>query len=169
MGSLSSQIISKSSDKYKHISFKELEDDCFLSSLMNIKIYHSHHYIKFDFTISGEDPFLINDSFIKSYKYTHQIKANKFHFAKSYNLSSPKVFDTIPFFLYNSKGQNFLIEGKKDLDSNTFAEIEFLIADGIDRENILTSIVPSNDKYTSSLEDVVKRILDTSIWEFIKE
>lgn len=59
MGSATPKIISKSSDIYEYISFKELQDDCSLSSLMNIKISHSHHFIVFDFTISGEDPFLI--------------------------------------------------------------------------------------------------------------
>lgn len=167
MGSVTPKIISKSSDEY--ITFKELQDDFFLSSLMNIKISHSHHFIVFDFTISGEDPFLIKNGFVKSFTYTHKLFANKFYFAKSYNLSSPKVFDEMPFFLYNNKGPNILIENNTKSDTNIFAETDFIIADGIDKELILIPSPPVGNKYKSSLEIIVNQIMDTSVWEFIKD
>lgn len=74
MGSLTPKIISKSSNEYRYIAFKELQEDFFLSSLMNIKISHSHHFINFDFTISGEDPFLIKNGFVKPFVYTQNCK-----------------------------------------------------------------------------------------------
>lgn len=168
MGSLAPKTLSKSNGEYRYISFKELQDDCFLSSLMNIKISHSHHFINFDFTISGEDPFLIKNGFVKPFQYTQKLFVNKFFFAKSYNLSSPKIFDTMPFFLYNNKGSNILIEHNIKSDSNIFAETDFIIADAIDKEIILIPSPPVGNKYKSSLEIIVNQIMDTSVWEFIK-
>jgi len=169
MGSVTPKIISKSSNEYRYIAFKELQEDFFLSSLMNIKISHSHHFINFDFTISGEDPFLLKNGFIKPFSHTHKLFVNKFYFAKSYNLSSPKVFDAMSFFLYNNKGPNILIENNTKSGSNIFAETEFLIADGVDKEIILIPSPPVGNTYKSSLEIIVQQIMDTSVWEFIKD
>lgn len=75
----------------------------------------------------------------------------------------------MPFFLYNNKGPNILIEHNIKSDSNIFAETDFIIADAIDKEIILIPSPPVGNKYKSSLEIIVNQIMDTSVWEFIKE
>ena len=62
MGSLAPKPLSKLNGEYRYISFKELQDDCFLSSLMNIKISHSHHFINFDISLNNIVERIIDDS-----------------------------------------------------------------------------------------------------------
>lgn len=61
-----------------------------------------------------------------------------------------------------------MIENNTKSDTNIFAETDFIIAYGIDKELILIPSPPVGNKYKSSLEIIVNQIMDTSVWEFLK-
>lgn len=156
------------------ISFDEFKElFFFIDSLINIQLSHYHHYIKFKFTISGEDPFAKRNGYSKPYSYSKTFLVNKFNIAKIYNLSSPKILDKLVYVLYDKTGKNVLMEVNTNsaLDA-AFAQIEFTIADGIDRGILKPTplyIDRLDRQLTFSLKDtIINPIIEMSVWKFIK-
>lgn len=145
----------------------EMGDYCFffLDSLIDIQISHCYQYIEFKFTISGKNKFRPKtDDPRHLLKYEGILKVNKFDIAKFYNLKSPRALDNMLFFLYDKSGKNVLIKSDDAL-SNILVKTEFYLSDGINRQIMLPSYDRDNMFY---LKDIVKNIIDTSIWEFLK-
>ena len=71
----------------------------------------------------------------------------------------------MPLFLYDKNGQNVLIK-LDETSSNAFAKTEFDLVDGINRQIMLPSYDRDNMFY---LKDIVKNIIDTSLWKFLKK
>lgn len=137
----------------------------FLDSLIDIQISHCYQYIEFKFTISGKNKFIPKaDDPRHLLKYEGILKVNKFDIAKLYNFKHPKSLDDMWLFLYDNNGQNVLTK-PDEASSNVFAKTEFSLVDGINRQIMLPSYDRGNMFY---LKDIVKNIIDTSVWEFLK-
>lgn len=70
----------------------------------------------------------------------------------------------MPLFLYDNNGQNVLTK-PDDASSNVFTKTEFYLADGINRQIMLPSYDRGDMFY---LKDIVKNIIETSVWKFLK-
>ena len=160
-------ITSDSIDKYEGISFEEFEEFFFIDSLINIKLSHYHQYIKFKFTISGEDPFAKINGSSKPYSYSKTFLVNKFDIAKIYHLSFGSLNSTIVYVLYDKNGKNVLAKSDTKTDSYAaFAQAEFTIANGIDN-GILTPISFDRQRNFSLEDTIINKIIETSVWKLI--
>lgn len=145
----------------------EMGDYCFffLDSLIDIQISHCYQYLEFKFTISGKNKFAPKtDDPRHLLKYECIFKVNKFDIAKLYNFKHPKSLDDMPLFLYDNNGQNVLIKSD-ETSSNILAKTEFYLADGINRQIMLPSYDRDDIFY---LKNIIKNIIDTSVWKFLK-
>ena len=157
----------QSLSEYQQFYSYEMGDCCFffLDSLIDIQISHCYQYIEFKFTISGKNKFIPKtDDPRHLLKYERILKVNKFDIAKLYNFKHPKSLDDMPLFLYDNNGQNVLTK-PDDSSSNVFVKTEFYLADGINRQIMLPSYDRGEMFY---LKDIVKNIIDTSVWKFLK-
>lgn len=141
-------------NEYPAVSFIERGEEFNVKNKLKIKVSQDNQYINFLFIVptkDGDDIKLITETY----------SVNKFEIAERYKLDSPTVLNSIPFYFY-IKGKNIFI--------SPFEAKEIHIDDAVlnGAINITISYVNFNVFPLLDISKLVNEIIETSVWEFLK-